>query len=56
MKKLIEFIKAKEQDGKNTTPAKKQTTKDRKVQNEPEQGKDQPRDLYWDGYSDIGYC
>lgn len=57
MKKLIEFIKTKEQGEKNqaTASSKKSVSKAEKIQ-APNPENSQPRDIFWDDYSDIGYC
>ncbi|HHM21708.1 MAG TPA: hypothetical protein ENJ20_06760 [Bacteroidetes bacterium] len=60
MKKLINFIKSKEEknDNNSGTPEKKAEPKVKK--NHPpagqSDGSSEPRDLFWDDYSDIGYC
>jgi hypothetical protein len=58
MKKLIEYIKTKEREDRNHTPAKKANSKEEKTQSgvSREQDSSKPRELFWDGYSDIGYC
>ncbi len=58
MKKLIGFIKTKEKEGKIAASEKKTTVKEKKLQTPPSSDQDnkEPRDLFWDGYSDIGYC
>ncbi len=58
MRKLIGFIKTKEKEDKVSISEKKTTVKTKKLQAPPstEQNNNEPRDLFWDGYSDIGYC
>lgn len=60
MKKLIELIRTKERDEKVPVSGKKASAKEDKVQQPSESrelsAKEQPRELFWDGYSDIGYC
>ncbi len=63
MKKLIGLIRTKEQEEKTADTGKKAkanaNSKGDKAQNPTEscdQDKSLPRELFWDGYSDIGYC
>ncbi len=59
MKKLIGLIRTKEREEKIPANAKKANAKGDKVQQPAESReltKEQPRELFWDGYSDIGYC
>jgi len=57
MRKLIGFIKTKEKDVKIVASEKK-SAKAKKLQSPPppEKSPNEPRELFWDGYSDIGYC
>ena len=58
-KKIIELIRAKERDEKTHPTAKKANAKADKIQAPaPSNGQaiEQPRELFWDDYSDIGYC
>jgi hypothetical protein len=59
MKKIIELIRAKERDEKAPSNAKKTTTKAEKqlsaeAPSTPQEAP--PHDLFWDDYSDVGYC
>ncbi|MBI5916853.1 MAG: hypothetical protein HY842_15880 [Bacteroidetes bacterium] len=59
MKKLIGLIKTKERDEKAPIVAKKANAKEDKAQapaESREQFMEQPRELFWDDYSDVGYC
>ena len=58
MKKLIELIKAKERENNISTSEKKASPKAKKAQpsTNPENDRVEENDLFWDGYSDIGYC
>ncbi len=58
MKKLKYFTKTKEKEGKTIASEEKAIVKAKKVQATPslEQNNKKPQDLFWDGYSDIGYC
>lgn len=59
MKKLIGLIRAKEREEKAPETGKKADAKEDKVQQPSESrelSKEQPQELFWDGYSDIGYC
>ncbi len=60
MKKLIEKIRTKDRDEKAPMVAKKANAKEDKSQvpaesRELSQGQ-APRELFWDDYSDLGYC
>ena len=58
MKKLIEFIKSKEKEKSSSDFEKKASPKTEKKLSTTDQAMDstKPHDLFWDGYSDIGYC
>ena len=58
MKKLIELIKAKEKENSPSPKENKANTKVKSTQLPftPEDGQQSTNDLFWDGYSDIGYC
>ncbi len=59
MKKLINFIKPKERDNEYPLIEKKADPKTKKAASSPVSPEVQPteqKDLFWDGYSDIGYC
>lgn len=58
MKKLIDFIKPKERENEISASEKKADTKAKKAitTSTPEDMPNKPNDLFWDGYSDIGYC
>jgi hypothetical protein len=58
MKKLIGFIKAKEREEKPLAAEKKANLKEEKNQSATSREHDNtpPRDLFWDDYSDVGYC
>ena len=58
MKKLIGLNKAKEADEKAPVVNKKATQKEEKIKTNAthEHENAQKRELFWDGYSDIGYC
>lgn len=58
MKKLIGPNKAKEAEEKAPVANKKGNQKEEKVKTAAsrEQENAQSRELFWDGYSDIGYC
>jgi hypothetical protein len=59
MKKIIELIRTKDRDDKSLANPKKSSVKEIKMpsQNLPSsQPLELPRDLFWDDYSDIGYC
>ena len=58
MKKLIDFIKSKERENNLTAPEKKVSPKAKKAHSSIDQAKEdkEPNDLFWDDYSDIGYC
>jgi|GEM_PF-3790837 len=59
MKKIIELIRTKEREEKAPQNLKKANAKEDKIQ-APDQSNgpaiEQPRDLFWDDYSDVGYC
>ncbi len=59
MKKFIELIRTKEREEKPLQNAKKANSKEDKVK-APSQSNgqiiEQPQDLFWDDYSDVGYC
>lgn len=59
MKKFIELIRTKEREEKPLQNVKKANSKADKMQ-APSQSTgsaiEQPRDLFWDDYSDVGYC
>ncbi|MEZ4934157.1 MAG: hypothetical protein R2788_18790 [Saprospiraceae bacterium] len=58
MKKLIDFIKTKEKEKEFSASEKKADPKAKKAiaTSAPEEVPSKPNDLFWDGYSDIGYC
>jgi hypothetical protein len=59
MKKFIELIRTKERDDKTLSNSKKASAKDAKLQPQNlsnSQPIQLPRDLFWDDYSDVGYC
>jgi len=59
MKKLIALIRQKDQEEKSKNSAKAANAKADKIQapaESIEQPKVQPRELFWDDYSDVGYC
>jgi len=58
MKKLIGSNKAKEAEEKAPVANKKTNQKEEKAKAAAsrEQENAQARELFWDGYSDIGYC
>jgi hypothetical protein len=58
MKKLIGLIKTKEKEDKAPVTDKKANAKEDKALLSPsrEQESSQPQDLFWDDYSDVGYC
>ncbi len=59
MKKFIELIQKKERDDKSLPNNKKAIAKEEKHQvpiQAPGQSTAQPNDLFWDDYSDVGYC
>jgi hypothetical protein len=59
MKKLIGLIRTKEREEKFPAIEKKANAKEDKVQqlsDSRELTKERPLELFWDGYSDIGYC
>ncbi|MBK9017385.1 MAG: hypothetical protein IPM82_26880 [Saprospiraceae bacterium] len=59
MKKFIELIRTKEREDKTLPNAKKANAREVKVQAPAQssgQAIEQPRDLFWDDYSDVGYC
>ena len=60
MKKFIELIRTKERDEKSLSiNSKKNVPKEEKLQlpiQAPSQATDRPNDLFWDDYSDVGYC
>jgi hypothetical protein len=59
MKKFIELIQKKEREDKQLPNNKKTSAKEEKAQSPvqaPGQNAEQPQDLFWDDYSDVGYC
>ncbi len=59
MKKFIELIQKKEREEKPLPSNKKASVKEEKVQTPvqaPGQNSEQPNDIFWDDYSDVGYC
>ena len=58
MKKLMNFIKSKEKENKSISSEKKAAIRVKKTSSSTSQdkAKDKPNDLFWDDYSDIGYC
>lgn len=59
MKKILELIRTKERDEKPLQNTKKASAKaDKIVAPSQAQGAEiqPPRDLFWDDYSDVGYC
>ncbi|MCU0347700.1 MAG: hypothetical protein MUC59_12240 [Saprospiraceae bacterium] len=61
MKKFIELIRTKEREEKMLQNTKKPGTKDEKIQSPAHQSVNgtspaQSQDLFWDDYSDVGYC
>ncbi len=59
MKKFIELIRTKERDEKPLPNNKKTAMKEEKPSVQvpaPIQANDQQNDLFWDDYSDVGYC
>lgn len=59
MKKFIELIRTKEREDKALSNSKKASAKEPKLQSQhPTIGQPLPlpRDLFWDDYSDVGYC
>jgi len=60
MKKFIELIRTKERDEKAPTNVKKANPRDEKAiltapsNNQPIEQR--PQDIFWDDYSDVGYC
>lgn len=58
MKKLIDFIKPKERENEFSASEKKVDSKAKKAitTSTLEDVPSKPKDLFWDGYSDIGYC
>ncbi len=59
MKKFIELIRTKEREEKAPT-VKKASSKDEKaIQAAPSNNQpieQRPQDIFWDDYSDLGYC
>jgi len=59
MKKIIGLIRTKDRDDKSLTNPKKSSIKEIKMPSQNQQSSqplELPRDLFWDDYSDIGYC
>jgi hypothetical protein len=59
MKKFIELIRTKEREEKSIPNNKKTSLKEEKppIQVQaPNHANDQQNDLFWDDYSDVGYC
>ncbi|MCC6726404.1 MAG: hypothetical protein IT258_18005 [Saprospiraceae bacterium] len=60
MKKIFERIRTKERDEKNYPNNKKTDIKEEKtpaqLQAQSLPNQQQPNDLFWDDYSDVGYC
>lgn len=60
MKKFIELIRTKEREEKAPINAKKAAAKEISIQAIDQSTEtpsiQQPRDLFWDDYSDVGYC
>ncbi|MCB0522090.1 MAG: hypothetical protein KDD27_24315 [Saprospiraceae bacterium] len=61
MKKLIGIIRTKEQTEKAILPADNKAAAKLDKASEPAQSREQscekaPRELFWDDYSDLGYC
>lgn len=58
MKKLIELIRNKDREEKPLVNAKKTNPKEEKHQNSGpmDLSSQPPSDLFWDDYSDVGYC
>lgn len=59
MKKIIELIRTKEREEKAIPNNKKASLKEEKPAIQAQalgQGIEQPNDLFWDDYSDVGYC
>lgn len=60
MKKLIELIRNKDREEKTQVVAKKASAKEDKTQqpsaSHEEQIGERPNELFWDDYSDLGFC
>jgi hypothetical protein len=59
MKKFMELIRTKEREEKSVPNNKKISLKEEKppIQVQaPNQANDPQNDLFWDDYSDVGYC
>ena len=58
MKRLIDFIMSKDRENDLTISAQKSDPKAKKIQisQESDKGSGEPNELFWDDYSDIGYC
>ncbi len=60
MKKFIELIRTKEREEKALQNTKKPGAKTEKIQapapSSNGQAPEQNHDLFWDDYSDVGYC
>lgn len=59
MKKLISFIRPKEREDLSLQATDKKTiSKDLKpsIDSSTEDESSNPKELFWDDYSDIGYC
>ena len=58
MKKLIARIRSREKETDLSGSKKKANPKTKEASSISNQSADsnEPRDLFWDGYSDIGYC
>ncbi|MBI1225870.1 MAG: hypothetical protein GC192_11595 [Bacteroidetes bacterium] len=60
MKKFIDLIRTKEREDKPLQNVKKANSKADKIQAPAQSNgqaiEPQPRDLFWDDYSDVGYC
>ncbi|MBK8564473.1 MAG: hypothetical protein IPN76_14350 [Saprospiraceae bacterium] len=59
MKKFIELIRTKEREEKTLPNNKKTSLKEEKPSIQvqaPTHANEQQNDLFWDDYSDVGYC
>ena len=59
MKKIFELIRTKEREEKPLQNKKKASVREEKViapSTSNGHAIEQPRDLFWDDYSDVGYC
>jgi hypothetical protein len=56
MKKLMELIKNKERDEAPAMPQKTAKEDKKQTGSNAEKVVARPNDLFWDDYSDLGYC